>query len=96
MVALHPVCKISELGEGQCKTFTVEGKEIAVYNAGGEWCATEDTCLHKGGSSQDQGSRVRAEKLLATAVIVGGDGALLGHGGTGSRENRQESHALSH
>ncbi len=49
-MALHQVCKISDIGEGQCKTFTVEGKEIAVYKAGGQWCATEDTCLHKGGS----------------------------------------------
>lgn len=49
-MALHPVCKISELGEGQCKTFAVEGKEIAVYNVDGQLCATDDTCVHKGGS----------------------------------------------
>ncbi|TDJ61178.1 MAG: Rieske (2Fe-2S) protein [Nitrospina sp.] len=50
IMALHQICKISDIGEGQCKTFTVDSKQIAVYNAGGQWCATENTCLHKGGS----------------------------------------------
>jgi len=50
IMALHPVCKISELDEGQCKTVELEGKEIAVYNVGGQVYATADTCVHKGGS----------------------------------------------
>lgn len=49
-MASHPICKISELGDGQCKTVAVEGREIAVYNVGGQVYATEDTCVHKGGS----------------------------------------------
>lgn len=49
-MASHPICKLSELAEGQCKSFSLEGKEIAVYNVDGQWFATEDTCVHRGGS----------------------------------------------
>jgi len=31
-MAAHKVANISELNEGECKTYTVEGQSIAVFN----------------------------------------------------------------
>lgn len=44
------VAKVSDIPEGKCQAFEVNGQEIAVFNVGGEFKATDDFCRHKGGS----------------------------------------------
>ena len=44
------VAKVSDIPEGQCKAFEVNGQNIAVFNVGGEYKATEGICRYKGGS----------------------------------------------
>ena len=36
-MAQHKIAKISDIPEGQGKTFTVEGQEVAVFNKGGSF-----------------------------------------------------------
>ena len=48
-MAQHKIAKISDIPEGQGKTFTVEGQEVAVFNKGGQFFAIDNTCLHKAG-----------------------------------------------
>ena len=47
-MAQHKIAKISDIPEGQGKTLTVEGQEVAVFNKGGQFFAIDNTCLHKG------------------------------------------------
>ena len=42
------LCGISEVPPGECKTVTVEGIPLAVYNVGGEFFVTQNHCTHKG------------------------------------------------
>ena len=49
-MASYTVAKISEIPEGDCKSVTVDGEAIALFNVDGKFYATEDTCKHKGGS----------------------------------------------
>jgi len=49
-MASYTVAKISEIPEGDCKSVTVDGEAIALFNVGGKFYATEDTCKHRGGS----------------------------------------------
>ena len=49
-MAQHKIAKISDIPEGQGKTFTVEGKDVAVFNKGGQLFAIDNTCIHKGGA----------------------------------------------
>ena len=44
-----PVCRADEVPPGQARLVRVEGREIALFNVGGTFHATEDTCLHAGG-----------------------------------------------
>jgi 3-phenylpropionate/trans-cinnamate dioxygenase ferredoxin subunit len=39
---------LEEVPPGKGTTFTVEGKEIAVFNVDGELYAVDDACLHQG------------------------------------------------
>jgi nitrite reductase/ring-hydroxylating ferredoxin subunit len=39
----------NELKPGECKTVEVEGTPVAVYNVGGRYYATHNTCPHRGG-----------------------------------------------
>ena len=48
-MAQHKIAKISDIPEGQGKTFTVEGQEVAVFNKGGQFFAIDNICLHKAG-----------------------------------------------
>ncbi len=49
-MAEHKVCKVSDIADGQCQAFEIEGARIAVFNVGGKFWATDDTCKHRGGS----------------------------------------------
>ena len=40
---------VSELPPGQCREVSVGGKSIALYNVGGTFYATTNTCIHRGG-----------------------------------------------
>ena len=39
----------SEMGPGASKKIEVNGKEIALFNVGGNFYAIDDTCKHRGG-----------------------------------------------
>jgi 3-phenylpropionate/trans-cinnamate dioxygenase ferredoxin component len=43
------VAKKSEIVPGSCKRVDVGGKPVALYNVGGTFYASEDTCPHRGG-----------------------------------------------
>ena len=47
-MARHVLCDLSEVPEGSCRAFNVDGKRIAVYNVGGAFYATQNHCTHKG------------------------------------------------
>ena len=40
---------VSALPPGRCTEVSVEGKPVALYNVGGRFYATSNTCLHRGG-----------------------------------------------
>jgi nitrite reductase/ring-hydroxylating ferredoxin subunit len=44
------VAKISDVPPGQCKTVSVNGTDVALYNVGGTFYATANACPHRGGS----------------------------------------------
>ncbi len=60
-VAYHQVAKTSELDEDEVMQVNVNGKEIALYNLGGTFYATGDTCTHAFASLADgyiEGDRI--------------------------------------
>jgi nitrite reductase/ring-hydroxylating ferredoxin subunit len=50
MPAFVEVAPVQELPPGTGRTFTVAGKEIAVFNVDGEVYAIDDSCVHAGAS----------------------------------------------
>ncbi len=44
------VTKTSAIREGRGKAFTVNGRRVAIFNEGGEFCAVDNTCPHAMGS----------------------------------------------
>ena len=40
--------RVEEVPPGKGTTFTVEGKEVAVFNVDGKLYAMDDTCIHQG------------------------------------------------
>ncbi len=49
MSELVKAANASELKDGQAKTVNVNGTPIALFNVGGKFYATHNTCLHRGG-----------------------------------------------
>lgn len=43
------VASTSDLKPGTAISVTANGREIALYNVGGKFYATDNTCLHQGG-----------------------------------------------
>jgi len=39
----------SEISPGSMKAFDVNGRGVALFNIGGNFCAIDDTCPHRGG-----------------------------------------------
>ncbi|MBI5396168.1 MAG: non-heme iron oxygenase ferredoxin subunit [Verrucomicrobia bacterium] len=48
-MALIKVAQTNELQPGGCKIVTANGRDLALYNIGGTFHATDNTCPHKGG-----------------------------------------------
>ena len=40
---------VADLPPGQCTEVSVGGKPVALYNVGGTFYATSNTCIHRGG-----------------------------------------------
>jgi nitrite reductase/ring-hydroxylating ferredoxin subunit len=62
-MAKHVVARASELGDGERLLVTVKGREIVIFNLGGEYFALLNRCPHEGGSlvHGDQIGRVRSK-----------------------------------
>ncbi len=46
-------CKLAKIGDiapGKARKYTVDGKEVAVFNVDGKFFAIDDTCAHLGAS----------------------------------------------
>lgn len=52
-IEFHEVAKTSELDEDEAMQVLVGRKEIAIYNIGGEYFATDDICTHAYASLAD-------------------------------------------
>ena len=59
------VITFSEIGEGEVKKVTAEGKDIAVFKLDGQIYATGNTCTHEG-CFLDENSEVRGDVLECT------------------------------
>jgi nitrite reductase/ring-hydroxylating ferredoxin subunit len=58
---------IDELQPGQAKVCTINGREIALFNIDGVYCAIDNTCPHRGGP-------------LGEGVVAGGEVTCPWHG----------------
>lgn len=52
-IEFHAVAKVSDLDEDEAKQVMVGRKEIAIYNLGGKYYATDDICTHAYASLSD-------------------------------------------
>lgn len=50
MADFQTVCRVGDLAEGQSKAVEVDNKLIAVFRAGEDYFAIDDTCPHMGAS----------------------------------------------
>ncbi|HTS16542.1 MAG TPA: Rieske 2Fe-2S domain-containing protein [Verrucomicrobiae bacterium] len=49
MSNLIKVAEVGDLQPGECKTVAVGERELALYNVGGKFYATDNVCPHRGG-----------------------------------------------
>ncbi|HVM59276.1 MAG TPA: Rieske 2Fe-2S domain-containing protein [Verrucomicrobiae bacterium] len=49
MSELIKVAEVGDLQPGECKTVVVGERELALYNVGGKFYATDNVCPHRGG-----------------------------------------------
>ena len=49
MADFQKVAGVADLPAGQGKVVEVAGRKIALFNVGGKFYATDNTCLHRGG-----------------------------------------------
>ena len=49
MAKYRVLCEENDVPEGEGRRFVVDGTEIALFRAGGNFHAIENTCLHAGG-----------------------------------------------
>ena len=50
MIEFTTVCKVDEIPDGQCQSFDVGDRSIAVCNNNGKFTAIDDMCPHMGAS----------------------------------------------
>ena len=43
---LHCVCRVSEIAEGTARSVEIGDRQLAVYNIGGTFYATDNRCTH--------------------------------------------------
>jgi nitrite reductase/ring-hydroxylating ferredoxin subunit len=43
---LHRVCHVSEIAEGTARSVEIGDRQLALYNIGGTFYATDDRCTH--------------------------------------------------
>ena len=58
---LHKICETGDLEPGRGRSFTIDGKCIALFNVDGEFHALESECTHEGaplGNGPVRGTRV--------------------------------------
>ena len=65
---LHYVVGASELADGERAVIEAKGRDVAVFNLGGEFRAVGDHCPHMGGPC--------AEGLLSGRFVSDGEGGL--------------------
>ncbi len=53
MATFERVAKIQDVPAGSAKVVVVAGQPVALYNVGGTFYATTNTCLHRGGPLGD-------------------------------------------
>lgn len=63
------VCNVTELPPGSMRTYTVNGKKIALANVDGEFFAVDDACTHEECSLGTEGA------LDGSVIICGCHGA---------------------
>ena len=49
MSEFKKVARLCDIPAGEGKTVSAEDRKIALFNVGGELCATDDACAHMGG-----------------------------------------------
>jgi len=52
-MVFEKICSTADVENGKGKLFTINGKEVAVFNINGKFYAIDNTCPHKGGSLAD-------------------------------------------
>ncbi|MFZ5535825.1 MAG: Rieske (2Fe-2S) protein [Patescibacteria group bacterium] len=65
------VCKVTDLAPGSMKTFTVNGKQIALANVDGEFFAVDDRCSHEQCSLGSEGA------LDGNVIVCGCHGGMF-------------------
>lgn len=65
------VCAENEVPQGSMKTFTVQGKPVAIANVDGEFFAVGDTCTHEQCSLGTEGA------LDGNIIICGCHGGMF-------------------
>ena len=53
MAEFVKVAKRSEIEPGQARLVEAQGKQIALFNVGGQFCALDNNCTHRGGPLAD-------------------------------------------
>ncbi len=53
MAEFVKVAKTTEIEPGQARLVEVKGKQIALFNVDGQFCALDNTCTHRGGPLAD-------------------------------------------
>ena len=69
-MAQHKIAKISDIPEGQGKTFTVEGQEVAVFNKGGQFFCNRQHLLTQSGTFRRRKSGRRNGHLPFARVAI--------------------------
>lgn len=47
------VCKVSDIPEGQAQKFSIQDKEIGIFNVAGKYYAIDNMCIHAGAPLTD-------------------------------------------
>lgn len=49
MAGYFKVAELADVPPGSCRSVNAAGRELALFNSGGEIFALDNTCLHRGG-----------------------------------------------